>query len=167
MHEQSLLASPEFWVLVSFLIFMGLFGMRLWGALTGMLDARANAVRTELAEAQRLRSEAEAMRAEAEAMKAAALTEARTVIERSRQEAERVAAAAAADARASAQRRERMAMDRISAAEKAAVTDIRNLAADIATTAAVQVISEGLTAEAGAPLIDEAIAGLPKALRAA
>ncbi len=159
--------NPEFWVLVSFLIFVTLFGKRLAGAITGMLDARADNVRSELAEAQRLRIDAEHLLADAQAAKTAALDEARLVIERSHLEAARVATAAATDAKAAAGRRERMAMDRIAAAEKAAINEIRALAADIAVAAASQVIAEGLTADAGAPLIDDAIASLPKALRAA
>ena len=56
-----LFADPEFWVLVSFVVFFVLFGRRLWAAVTGMLDGRAAAIRAELDEAQRLRREAEAM----------------------------------------------------------------------------------------------------------
>ena len=56
----------------------------------------------------------------------------------------RVAREAAAEAEAATQRRERMAMDRIAAAEKAAVDEVRSLAAEIATAAAEQVIREGL-----------------------
>jgi F-type H+-transporting ATPase subunit b len=59
-----------------------------------------------------------------------------------------------------------MAIDRIAAAEKAAVDDVRLAAADIATTAARQVLVEGLTAEADAKLVDQAIAQLPAALAA-
>jgi F-type H+-transporting ATPase subunit b len=162
-----ILTNPELWVLVSFCIFLGLFGKTLAKAITGMLDARADSVRATLVEAQRLRSEAEAMLAEAEAARSAAIAEAKQVLARSKTEAERVAAAAGAEARAAAARRERMAMDRINAAEKAAVNEIRALAADIAVAAATQVMAEGLTAEAGATLIDEAIASLPKVMRAA
>ena len=43
-----------------------------------------------------------------------------------------------------------MAIDRIAAAEKAAVDDVRLAAADIATAAARQVMAEGLTADADA-----------------
>ncbi len=59
-----------------------------------------------------------------------------------------------------------MAIDRIGAAEKAAVDDVRLAAVDIATTAARQVLSEGLSAEADSGLIDQAINQLPSALAA-
>ena len=57
-----------------------------------------------------------------------------------------------------------MAVDRIAAAEKAAVDEVRLTAAEVATVAARQVIAEGLSADADARLIDHAITQLPSAL---
>ena len=162
-----MLRDPEFWVLVSFVLFFVLFGRRLWTALAGMLDARANAVRAELAEAQRLRSEAETMLAEANDAREAALAEARDVLARSHVEAQRLSEAAVAEAEASGKRRERLAHDRIAAAEKAAIAEMRNAAAELATQAAGKVIGEGFGPDAERALLDDAIAGLPRALRAA
>lgn len=164
MHETGFFAEPRTWVAVAFIIFFVLFGRRLWAALAGLLDKRTEQVRAELAEAQRLRQEAEAMLADARRQRETAMAEARTLLARAGEEAARLAREAAADAAAAAQRRERMAMDRIAAAEKAAVDEVRTLAADIAATAAEQALREGLTAEADAGLIDHAIGLLPAAL---
>lgn len=160
------LHDPEFWVLVSFVLFFVLFGRRLWAAIAGLLDGRANAIRAELAEAQRLREEAETMLAEAQRARTEAMAEAGEVLARSQVEAARLTEAALAEAEASAKRRERLAVERIAAAEKAAVTEIRHLAADIATTAAEHVLAQGLGGT-GDVLLDQAIADLPRALRAA
>lgn len=165
-HDESFFADPRNWVVVAFFLFFILFGKRLWGALSGMLDSRATRVRSELEEASRLRREAEAMLLNAEKQHADAMTEARALIANARAEAGRVAAAATAEAEGSAKRREKMAIDRIAAAEKAAVDDVRLAAADIATVAARQVLSQGLSAEADAHLIDQAITQLPTALAA-
>jgi F-type H+-transporting ATPase subunit b len=162
-----MLMNAEVWVLVAFLIFFGLFGGKLWGALAGMLDSRANSIRIELEEASNLRAEAEQMLRDAQAAREAALVEARDIVARSRAEAVRIAEAASAEAEAQAKRRERMALDRISAAEKAAISDVRQTAAEIAASVARTVIAETLTAQEDAGLVDHAIAGLPKALRAA
>jgi F-type H+-transporting ATPase subunit b len=164
MHH--LLHDPEFWVLVSFVIFFAVFGGRLWSAVAGMLDGRANAIRAELAEAQRLRTEAEGMLAEAQRARTAALAEATDLLARSHVEAARLQEAAIAEADAAGKRREKLALDRISAAEKAALTEVRRMAADVATRAAEQVLSEGL-GDNEQRLIDQAIADLPRALRAA
>ena len=58
-------------------------------------------------------------------------------------------------------------MDRIAAAEKAALDEVRIAAAEVAAAAARTVIEDGLSAESGANLVNSAIAGLPTALRAA
>lgn len=165
-HEESFFGEPRNWVVLAFILFFVLFGRKLWGALAGMLDARAVTVKAEIEEASRLRREAESMLRDAEKQRADALAEAKALIEGARAEASRVTAAAAGEAEASAKRREQMAIDRISAAEKAAVDDVRIAAADIATTAARQFLAEGLTADADSVLIDQAITQLPTALAA-
>lgn len=165
-HDVGFFANPVNWVFISFLIFFGLFGKKIWGALAGMLDDRAATVKAELEEAAKLRREAEAMLRDAEKRRSDALSEATALIAGAQAEAARVSAAATAEASASAKRREQMAIDRIAAAEKAAVDEVRLAAAEIATTAARQVIAEGLTPEAGAALIDQAISQLPAALAA-
>ena len=149
MHEEpGFFAEPRNWVVIAFVLFFAIFGRKLWSALAAMLDDRAAKVRAELEEAARLRQEAEAMLRDAEARRAEALREAQALIEGAKAEAGRVAAAAAAEAEASARRREQMALDRIAAAEKAAVDEVRLTAVEVATAAARQVIAEGLSAEA-------------------
>ncbi len=162
MHD--FFAEPRSWVAIAFVIFFALFGSKLWKALSGMLDKHAATIRTELEEASRLRTEAEAMLKDAQARRETALTEARALLASAHAEAIRVAEQAGLDAQAAGQRREKMAMDRIAAAEKAAISDVRLAAADIAARAAQEVIAATLNAEGDAPLIDRAIAGLPAAL---
>lgn len=168
MHDNlPFFANPENWVAIAVVLFLVIFGSKIWAALTQMLDGRAEAVRTELAEAARLRREAEAMLEEARVRRHAALQEAQRLLEGAQAEAARVTAAAAAEVEASVKRRERMAMDRIAAAEKAAVDEVRFTAAEVATAAARDVIAQTLTAEADAKLVEQAIGQLPAALRAA
>ncbi len=152
------------WVAIAFVVFFILFGKRLWKAVAEMLDGHANAVRAELEEAQRLRREGEDMLREARLRRDRAIDEAQSLIANARTEAEHLAAAAAREAEASARRREQMAVDRIAAAEKAAVDEVRLAAADLATVAARRVIAEGLSAESDAALIDHSIRQLPAAL---
>ena len=158
------LAEPRSWVAIAFVIFFVLFGNRIWRALTIMLDRHAAIIRSDLDEASRLRSDAEAMLKDATARREQATSEARSLLESAHAEAARVGEQARAEAEASGRRREQMAMDRIAAAEKAAVTDVRVAAADIAARAAQDVIAATLSVEADAAIIDRAIAGLPAAL---
>ena len=157
-------AEPRSWVAIAFVIFFMIFGGKLWKALAAMLDKHAATIRTDLDEASRLRTEAERMLADATTRREAALVEARALVESAHAEAGRVAEQARTDAEASGRRREQMAMDRIAAAEKAAVTEVRLAAAEIAARAAQEVIAATLSLEADAPIIDRAIAGLPSAL---
>ena len=155
---------PRSWVAIAFVIFFILFGSKLWKALAGMLDKHAAAIRSELDEASRLRTEAERMLADAQTRREHTLTEARALVQSAHAEASRVADQARTDAETAGKRREKMAMDRISAAEKAAITDVRIAAADIAARAAQEVIAATLSVDADAAIIDRAIAGLPAAL---
>ncbi len=167
MHEElGFFSEPSHWVVLAFFLFFIIFGKKLWEAVAGMLDARAASVRAEINEAARLKTEAEAMLKDAEAMRAKAVVDAKTLIDGAAAEAIRVAEATRAEAEASAKRREQMAVDRIAAAQKQAVDEVRTAAAELATIAARQVIAEGLSAEASAALIDQAIARLPAALAA-
>ena len=165
-HDAGFFADPLHWVVISFVLFFLLFGKKLWGALAGMLDARTASVRAEIDEASRLKAEAEAMLKDAEATRAKAQTDARSLIEGATAEAARVAEATRQEAEASAKRREHMALDRIAAAQKQAIDEIRTAAAEMATIAARQVIAEGLSTDASNGLIDQAIARLPAALAA-
>lgn len=163
----SFFADPKSWVAMCTVVFVGLAGKKIWSSLTDMLDARTNEVKAELDEASRLRQEAEAMLRDAQAQRDAALAEAEKLLAGAHAEAQRVAAAAQQEAEASAKRRARMALDRITAAEKAAMDEVRLAAADAATAAAQQVIQETLSHAADGRLVDQAIGQLPSALRAA
>ena len=161
---ESFFAEPRNWVALAFIVFFALFGKKLWGAIAGMLDERAAKIRAELDEAARLRNEAAAMLKDAQARRDAAAEEAKQMLAGAKVEAARLAQAAAAEAEAGAKRREQMALDRIAAAEKAAVDEVRVTAAEVATVAARQVIADGLSATADERLVDQAIAQLPTAL---
>jgi F-type H+-transporting ATPase subunit b len=165
-HHGSLLANPRFWVAIAFFIFFGALGKKLWTALAGILDRHSAAIRLELSEATLLRQEAEAALTAAEQSRAQAAKEAEEMLATARTEAERIAIDARTEAEAMARRRERMALDRIAAAEQAAAREVRDAAIDIATQAA-QAVLEQAASERDGQLVDSAINGLPKALRAA
>jgi F-type H+-transporting ATPase subunit b len=163
-HHESFFANPRTWIGLAFIIFYLIFGRKIWAAITSMLDKRAADIQAELDEASRLRSEAEKMLQDASAQREQALKDAQAMLEHARAEAAQVAETARAEAAETARRRERMAMDRIGAAEKAAVAEVRQAAADLATRAAETVIAQDFHADADAHLVDRAIQGLPSAL---
>lgn len=126
----------------------------------GTLDKRIAAIREQLDAASKLRAEAEALKAEYEAKSAAAADEAEAIRASARQEADAIVAKAQTDAAALIERRGRMAEDKIAAAERAAIADVRAQAASAAAAAAAKLIAERHDAGADRALIDNTIAGL-------
>jgi len=124
------------------------------------LDKKIAGIREQLDEAARLRGEAEALRAEYEAKAAAAGAEAQTMLDRARHEADLIVQQAKTDAAALVERRTRMAEDKIAAAERSAIAEVRAKAVTAATAAAERLIRDQHDAAADRAMIDQTIAGL-------
>jgi F-type H+-transporting ATPase subunit b len=127
------------------------------------LDKRIDSIRSQLAEAAQLRREAEALRAEYEAKAAAADAERQTLLDRARQEAQAIVDQAKADTASLIERRSRLAEDKIAAAERQAIDEVRNRAAAAAAAAAAKLIGEELGADADKAMVDKTIAEIGKA----
>ena len=126
----------------------------------GLLDKQIAEIRKQLEEAKKLRAEAEALRAQYAAKIAGAEADAAAMVEHAKHEAEAIVAAVEVQTTALIARREKMAQDKIGAAERAALADVRATAARAATMAAQGLIAENHDANADKPLVDAAIAGL-------
>lgn len=159
-----LFRDPEFWVLVSAVIFVIVIWKPAGRSLSGTLDARAARIAAELDEARRLREEAERLLADYQAKQRDAVREAEAIVAHARDEAERLAAQSARELEQSLERRRRLAEERIAQAEAKAVQEIRGAAVDVAIAAARNVIAGELDQSRGSVLIDEAIAALPPRL---
>jgi F-type H+-transporting ATPase subunit b len=160
-----LLADPEFWVLLSVLVFVIAVWKPAARTVLGGLDARAERIRVDLEEARRLREEAERLLADYQRQEREAEAQAQAIVAHARDEAERIAAQAARDLEQSLIRREQLAEERIAQAEAKAVEEIRGVAVDVAINAAREVIVAELDEPRGALLLDRAIAALPQQLR--
>ena len=149
------------WVALAMLVVIALL---LWkkvpAAIGRALDKKIAGIREQLDEAAQLRAEAEAIRAEYEAKAAQAGAEAEQMLERARHEAETIVAQAHSDSVALVERRTRMAEDKIGAAERAAVAEVRAKAASAAAAAAATLIAQQHDAAADRAMVDQAIAGL-------
>ena len=130
------------------------------GMITGGLDNKIAAIREQLDEAKKLRAEAEALRDEYAAKIAGAEKDAEAMVEGAQKEADAIVAKAEEDSKAMVARRKKMAEDKIAAAERDAVEDVRNRAADAATAAAQELIAKKHDAAADGKLADQVIAGL-------
>jgi len=153
--------TPGMWVALSMAV---LIGIMLWkkvpGVVTSGLDSSIAEIRKQLDEAKALRAEAEALRKEYADKIANAEKDAADMLAHAKHEAEAIVAKAEADTTALIARREKMAEDKIGAAERGAVAELRAKAAEAATSAARGLIASNHDAKADKPLVDAAIAGL-------
>jgi F-type H+-transporting ATPase subunit b len=156
-HEASMLADPHFWVNVGGLIFLAFAGPKIWKALTQMLDQRAIKIKADLDEAQKLKDEAQALLGEYQRKQKDALREAGEIIETAKVVAQRQAKEAAANLETALARREKLAMEKITQAEAAAIAEVRREAVDVAAAAARKLIVANLNDARANALIDAAI----------
>jgi F-type H+-transporting ATPase subunit b len=130
------------------------------GLITGGLDARIAEIRNQLEEAKTLRAEAEALRDEYAAKIAASEKDAEAMLAGAREEADAILSRAEADGAVMVARRQKMAEDKIAAAERAAVAEVKAKAVSAAAAASKLLIAARHDSAADKKLADEVIASL-------
>lgn len=149
------------WVSLAMLVFiLVLVWKKVPAVIGGALDRRIAGIREQLDEATRLRREAEALKAEYEKKLASAAGEAEAIRAHAEEEASQIVADAKTNAATLVARRRKMAEDKIAAAERTAIADIRAKAVTAATAAATSLIAQGHDAKADKALVDGTIKGL-------
>ncbi|MCU0902781.1 MAG: F0F1 ATP synthase subunit B [Tabrizicola sp.] len=153
------LGNTDFVVLLGFLSFIALLVyLKVPAKLTGMLDARAAAIKADLDEARSLREEAKSILATYERRQKEVQEQADRIVAQARDEAMASAAQAKEDLKASIARRLASATEQIASAEAAAIRQVREQAVSVAVAAAGDVLSKQMTADAASASIDDAIA---------
>ena len=130
------------------------------GMIAGGLDTKIAEIKKQLDEAKTLRSEAEALRDEYAAKIAGAEKDAAAMVEGAKSEADAILAKAEADSEKMVVRRQKMAEDKIAAAERDALNAVRTRAAEAAAVASRSLIATKHDSEADAKLADEVISQL-------
>jgi F-type H+-transporting ATPase subunit b len=157
-------SSPEFWVAVAFIIFVGLI---VWKGLTPILaalDSRSNRIRQQIEEARSLRAEAERALGEANRKVREATRETEGILAQARAEAERLKRQSAENLEATLKRREQNALDKIAQAETRAVDEVRARAVEVAVAATARLLSEQMDGTRGDKLVEDAIAEVGRKL---
>ena len=159
--------SAEFWslsntdmiVLIAFIIFIGvLIRFKVPGMLSGILDKRAEGIKSDLDEAKSLREDAQTLLASYERKQREVAEQAERIVANAKEEATRAAEVAKEDIAASVTRRLAAAEDQITSAKTSAIRAVRNQAVTVAVAAAQDVIAKQTTAADANKLIDDAIA---------
>ena len=157
----ALLLGPGGWVAAAMLaVFALMLYMKVPAIVAGMLDKQIADIKAQLDDAAKLRAEAEALKAEYEKKVRDAARDADALRSAAEDEAKLIVAKAKADATALIARRAKSAEEKIAAAERGAIADLRAKAADAAALAARGLIAEGHAAAADKKLVDAAIAGI-------
>ena len=161
-HEPTALGlTAPAWVALSMLVVIGIM---LWqkvpALIARMLDGKIATIRQQLDEAAALRAEAETLLADAKKRDASSAADAKAIVDHAEAEAKALLAKAQTDAAELVARRGKMAEDKIGAAERAAIAEVRTKAADVAAKAAASIIAETHGATADKALVDKTIAGL-------
>jgi F-type H+-transporting ATPase subunit b len=160
----SLIQNDEFWVALAFLLVVVAAWRPMKARLQAMLDERAVQIEKELAQAQSLREEAERTLAEYQQKQRDALAQVDEIIAQAREEAANAAERARHELAAALDRRRRLAAERIILEEQKALSEVRNVAVDIAIAAVRQILLSDLDETRRAALVDQAIEALPRQL---
>ena len=133
--------NPEFFVALGFAVFVGvLFYVGAHKRVNSALDGRAQKIKDELAEAERLRKEAAEILASFERKRAAAEKEAEGIVEQAHVEAQMLAQEAEERLGDYVKRRTAQAETKIANAETQALAQVRGAAADAAAIAAETIL---------------------------
>jgi F-type H+-transporting ATPase subunit b len=153
------LHNTNFVVLLGFIAFVALLVyMKVPGKITGMLDARAVAIKAEIDEARALREEAKSILATYERRQKEVQDQAERIVSSAREEALAAAKQAKEELKRSIARRLAAATDQIASAEASAIRQVREQAVSVAVAAAGDVLARQMTADAASESIDAAIA---------
>ena len=156
---------PTFWVLVAFIGFVGvLVYFKVPGMVTKALDARAEKIQMDLEEADALLKEAQDLLASYQKKQRESSEESQAIQARAHKEAERILENGRLRLEESLQRREKLAMDRITQAEVSALAEIQALTVDIALDATRQLLATNVSDDKANAMLDDAIKELPNRL---
>lgn len=157
--------SPEFWVGISFLLFLGVLFYYKVPRKTGQaLDRRAEEIIKELEEARKLRQEAKAVLADYRRREQEAANEAEDIVRLAKKEAQSYADETRRSMQEQFERRSRLAEEKIARAEAQAVAEVRAAAIEAAVGAARTLISEKLTPATADKLLKQSIDSLKNKL---
>jgi len=155
------LNDPTFWVLVAFIIFIAATARPISRLALAGLDKRADKIRADLEEAEKLRQEAQDLLAGYQRKQRDAIEEAEAIVAHAKEEAERLAQQGIERLEAALERREKLTLERIAQAEAKALDTVRTKTVDVALDATRDFLSHKLKGKQADALIDAAIKDLP------
>ena len=161
-----LLQDAEFWVGIAFVLFLAIMvWLKIPGMVAKALDSRAEKIRAELAEAERLRKDAEALLASIRARREAAEAQAVELLANAEAEARQMEAEAHARLEEQIRRRGEIAKAKIAQAESQAAAEVKSAAAELAIEAASVLLARRVQTMTVDPMVDQAMGDLSTKLQ--
>lgn len=148
---------------VLFLIFAFVLGKFGWKPLLQMIEEREKGVREAVETAEKASAEAQAALEKHREMLREAGREREEILKRAVKESEQLRQELVGKARAESEQALQRARDQIEREKSAAIQELRAHVADIAMEAAAKIVTSSLTPETQRKLVNDYIAGLPKA----
>ena len=146
------------WTVVTFAVLLGILWKFAWNPLLGALEAREEAIKRTIDDAERLQAEAGKVLEEHKARLAEARTEGNRDLDEARQAGERLKAEIMEKARGEAGKVVERAHRQLELETEQAIQTVRRKAADLALQAAERVLERSLTDADHRRLAEEAIA---------
>ncbi|MDA1088727.1 MAG: F0F1 ATP synthase subunit B [Proteobacteria bacterium] len=156
----AILQDPSFWASVAFVIFIAAAAKPISRLAVAGLDKRADKIRDDLDEAEKLREEAQDLLANYQRKQRDAIAEAEAIVAHAGEEAERLAGQAIMSLEASLERRRKLALERIAQAEAQALDRVLTMTVDIALDATHDFLANELKDKQANALTDAAIKDL-------
>jgi F-type H+-transporting ATPase subunit b len=164
-YDFTSLFNTDFVVLIGFLLFLSiLFYFNVPAMLGGMLDKRAEGIKSDLDEARALREEAQTLLASYDRKQREVADQAERIVAQAKADAEAAAVQARSDLERSIARRLAAAEEQIASAEDKAVRSVRNRAVEVAIAAAAESVAKGMGASDADRLIETAIGEVERRL---
>lgn len=149
-----------FWTIVTFALLLGILWKFAWNPILGALEAREEAIRKTIDDAERLQAEAETVLEEHRQRLAEARAEGNRVLDEARQAGETMKQDIMDKARQESERMMERARRQMELETEQAIQTIRSKAADLALEAAEKILERSLTDADHRRLADEAVAEL-------
>lgn len=149
------------WIVLSFLLLLGLLGKYAWPAILGGLAEREATIEESMTRAERALADAKQLQADNEVARRDAERQAQSILRDAREQAETQRAAAVDETKAEIARLRDQAAADIERQKQQALGELRAEVASLAVGAAERILGETLDADKQRGLVDQFIADLP------
>ena len=152
------------WTIITFIVLFLVLRAIAWRPILAALEHRENTIRTSLDEAQQARQEAQQLLVQHQQMIAEMQRESGRILDQAREEGQRLRDAMAEQTREEGQRLREEARREIQRERQLAIQDLKNTAADLALTAAGQLLGTTMTRDDHRRLVREFLDRFPERL---